>query len=90
MDKQAQKPVYETKVSSIGTISVPKPTITYNLNEKETEAYAKIQKEHNELHKGIKACGCSIIFKHTGIGLVKTVQCNVCKELTNITDYGML
>lgn len=43
-DKQAQKPVYEAKGWSIGTISVPKPTITYSLNE--TEAYAKFQKEH--------------------------------------------
>lgn len=85
-DKQAQKPVYEAKGWSIGTISVP--TITYSLNEKETEAYAKFQKEHYELHKGMKACGCSIIFTHTGIGLGKTVQCNVCKERTNITDYG--
>lgn len=85
-DKQAQKPVYEAKGWSIGTISVPKPTITYSLNE--TEAYAKFQKEHYELHKGMKACGCSIIFTHTGIGLGKTVQCNVCKERTNITDYG--
>lgn len=33
-DKQAQKPVYEAKGWSIGTISVPKPTITYSLNEK--------------------------------------------------------
>lgn len=85
-DKQAQKPVYEAKGWSIGTISVPKPTITYSLNEKETEAYAKFQKEHYD--KGMKACGCSIIFTHTGIGLGKTVQCNVCKERTNITDYG--
>ena len=87
-DKQAQKPVYEAKGWGIGTISVPKPTITYSLNEKEAEAYAKSQKEHYELHKGIKACGCSIIFTHTRIGLGKTVQCNVCKERTNITDYG--
>ena len=86
-DKQAQKPTYEAKGWSIGTISVPKPTITYSLNEKEAEAYAKFQKEHYELHKGIKACGCSVIFTHTGLGLGKTVRCNVCKEHTNITDY---
>lgn len=86
-DKQAQKPTYEAKGWSIGTISVPKPAVTYSLNEKEAEAYAKFQKEHYELHKGIKACGCSVIFTHTGLGLGKTVQCNVCKEHTNITDY---
>ena len=86
-DKQAQKPAYEAKGWSIGTISVPKPTITYSLNEKEAEAYAKFQKEHYELHKGIKACGCSVIFTHTELGLGKTVRCNVCKEHTNITDY---
>jgi hypothetical protein len=85
-DKQAQKPTYEAKGWSIGTISVPKPTVSYSLNEKEVEAYAKFQKEHYDLHKGI----CSVIFTHTGIGLGKTVQCNICKERTDITDYKML
>lgn len=87
-DKQAQKPVYEATEWSIGTISVPKPTITYSLNEKEAEAYAKFQKEHYELHKGIKACGCSVTFTHSGIGIGKSVKCNVCKESKNITDYN--
>lgn len=86
-DKQPQKLMYEEKGWSIGTISVPKPTVTYSLNEKETEAYVKFQNEHYELHKGIKPCGYSTIFTHTGIGLDKVVQCNVCKEHTNITDY---
>lgn len=86
-DKQAQKPAYEAKEWSIGTISVPKPTVTYSLNEKEAEAYAKFQKEHYELHKGIKACGCSITFTNTGIGLGKTVKCDDCGVKQNITDY---
>ena len=86
-DKQPQKLMYEEKGWSIGTSSVPKPTVTYSLNEKETEAYAKFQKKHYELHRGIKPCECSVTFTHTGIGLDKVVQCNVCKEHTNITDY---
>ena len=85
-DKQAQKPT-ETKEWSLGTISVPKPTVTYSLNKKEAEAYAKFQKGHYELHKGIKACGCSVIFTPTEIGIGKTVQCNNCGEKQNITDY---
>lgn len=83
--KEDHKPIYEATEWSIGTISVPKPTITYSLNEKEVEAYAKFQREHYDLHKGI----CSVIFTHTGIGLGKTVQCNICKERTDITDYKM-
>lgn len=86
-DKQAQKPTYEAKEWNIRTISVPKPTVTYSLNEKEAEAYAKFQKEHYEMHKGVKACGCSVTFTHTGIGLGKTVICNVCGEKQSITDY---
>lgn len=86
-DKQAQNPTYEAKGKSIGTISVPKPTITCSLNEKEAEAYAKFQKEHYELHQGIKACGCSVIFTPTEIGLGKTITCNVCGEKQDITDY---
>ena len=87
-DKQAQKPTYETKEWSIGTISVPKPTVTYSLNEKEAEAYVKFQNEHYKLHNGIKECGCSVTFTHTGIGVGKTVQCNSCGEKQNITDYN--
>ena len=87
-DKQPQKLMYEEKEWSIGTISVPKPTVTYSLNEKETEAYAKFQKEHYELHKGIQACECSVTFTHTGIGVGKTVTCDACGEKQNITDYN--
>lgn len=86
-DKKSQSKIYVSKEDSMGAISIPKSTVTYSLNEKEAEAYAKFQNEHYELHKGIKACGCSIIFTPTGLGLSKTVQCNVCKEHTSITDY---
>lgn len=82
-DKQDQKLTYDAKGWSIGTISVPKPTVTYSLNEKETETYAKFQKEHYKLHKGV----CSVTFTHTGIGPDKTVMCNACGEKRNITDY---
>lgn len=46
-DKQSQKLVSEEKGWSIGTISVPKPTITYSLNEK--EIYDKFLKEHTNI-----------------------------------------
>lgn len=85
-DKQAQKLTCEIKENNLKTDS--KSTITYNLNKKETEAYIKFEKEHYELHKGIKACGCSIIFTPTELGLGKSVQCNICKERINITDYN--
>lgn len=62
--------------------------ISYSLNEKEANAYAEFQKQHYELHKGIKACGCSVTFTHSGIGIGKSVKCNVCKESKNITDYN--
>lgn len=84
-DKQTQKSICIGW--SINTISIPKPTITYSLNEKEVEAYTKFQNKHYELHNEIKSCGCSVIFTHTGIGLGKTVQCNVCGEKQDITDY---
>ena len=60
--------------------------ISYSLNE--ANAYAEFQKQHYELHKGIKACGCSVTFTHSGIGIGKSVKCNVCKESKNITDYN--
>ena len=71
-------------ISTDGTACISnifKPSaISYSLN----EAYAEFQKQHYELHKGIKACGCS----HSGIGIGKSVKCNVCKESKNITDYN--
>lgn len=78
-------------ISTDGTacISKFKPSaISYSLNEKEANAYAEFQKQHYELHKGIKACGCSVTFTHSGIGVGKSVKCNVCKESKNITDYN--
>lgn len=57
--------------------------ISYSLNE--ANAYAEFQKQHYELHKGIKACGCSVTFTHSGIGVGKSVK---CKESKNITDYN--
>lgn len=74
-------------ISTDGTACIFKPSaISYSLNEKEANAYAEFQKQHYELHKGIKACGCSVTFTHSGIG--KSVKCNVCKESKNITDYN--
>lgn len=35
-----------------------------------------------------EACGCSVTFTHSGIGIGKSVKCNVCKESKNITDYN--
>lgn len=74
-------------ISTDGTSNIFKPSaISYSLNE--ANAYAEFQKQHYELHKGIKACGCSVIFTHSGIGVGKSVKCNVCKESKNITDYN--
>lgn len=77
-------------ISTDGTACISnifKPSaISYSLNE--ANAYAEFQKQHYELHKGIKACGCSVTFTHSGIGIGKSVKCNVCKESKNITDYN--
>lgn len=79
-------------ISTDGTACISnifKPSaISYSLNEKEANAYAEFQKQHYELHKGIKACGCSVTSTHSGIGIGKSVKCNVCKESKNITDYN--
>lgn len=73
-------------ISTDGTACISnifKPSaISYSLN----GANAEFQKQHYELHKGIKACGCSVT--HSGIGIGKSVKCNVCKESKNITDYN--
>lgn len=81
-DKQPQ--IRISTVKEWETISVPNSTLTYYLNEKEAEAYTKFQKKHSELHKG----RCLVIFTPTGIGLGKTVQCDICKEHIDITDYN--
>ena len=62
--------------------------LTFCLNSTEVEEYKKFVNEHKKCNCSTNIGGkISVIFTPTGLGNVKSVKCNICKEVKHITDF---
>lgn len=65
---------------------------TFELNDNEYKRACQFEKDHEHTDIDFGAIGgkFSIIFTVTSIGTLKTIKCNACEYVQNITDYDSL
>ena len=59
----------------------------FTLTDKQIEDFQKFRNEHNECVDPTIGGKFSFIFTPTGLGNIVEVQCNICKENKDITEY---
>lgn len=58
------------------------------LTEKQLESFHNFRKNHNHNNNDSTIGGkFSFIFTPTGLGNIIEIQCNICKEKIDLTDY---
>ena len=61
----------------------------FKLNDKEIELAEEFKKEHYhpDIYKGAIGGHINYIFTPTSIGDAVSIECSICSEIKNITDY---